>query len=170
MGLFSKADLQSRPEMPKEVKKSIHKLIKKVTQDIENFSFNTTVAAFMIALNELTTAKSTSAEAMEIFTTLIAPFAPHLAEEFWHQLGHEGSVADAAWPAWDEAAIKDDTVKYPVSFNGKSRFVIEVPADTDRKEVERLALENPAAAKWLEGKSVKKVIVVPGKIVNVVVG
>ncbi len=170
VGLFSKADLQSRPEMPKEVKKSIHKLIKKVTQDIENFSFNTTVAAFMIALNELTTAKSTSAEAMEIFTTLIAPFAPHLAEEFWHQLGHEGSVADAAWPAWDEAAIKDDTVKYPVSFNGKSRFVIEVPADTDRKEVERLALENPAAAKWLEGKSVKKVIVVPGKIVNVVVG
>ena len=169
VGLFSKADLENRVEMPKETKKTMHKLIKKVTQDIENVSFNTTVAAFMIALNELTAQKSTSAEAMEIFTILIAPFAPHLAEEFWHQLGHEGTVADAPWPTWDEEAIKDDSVKYPVSFNGKSRFVIEVAAGTDAAEVERLALSDPAAAKWLEGKSVKKVIVVPGKIVNVVV-
>ena len=170
VGLFSKADLSRRDEMPKEVKKTMHKLIKKVTQDIEAFSFNTTVAAFMIALNELTAAKSDSASAMEIFTVLIAPFAPHIAEEFWHALGHDGTVADAEWPAWDEAAIKDDTVKYPVSFNGKSRFLIEVPAGTDAKEVERLAMADPAAAKWLEGKTVRKVIVVPGKIVNIVVG
>ena len=170
VGLFSKADMEHRAEMSKEVKKTIHKLIRKVTQDIENFSFNTTVAAFMIALNELTALKSDSARAMEIMTTLIAPFAPHLAEEFWHQLGHDGSVADAPWPEWDEEAIKDDTVKYPVSFNGKSRFVIEVAAGTDAKEVEKLALGDPAAAKWLEGKTVRKVIVVPGKIVNVVVG
>lgn len=170
VGLFSKADLPRHDEMPKEVKKTMHKLIKKVTMDIEAFSFNTTVAAFMIALNELTAAKSDSAAAMEIFTVLIAPFAPHIAEEFWHTLGHDGTVADARWPEWDEAAIKDDTVKYPVSFNGKSRFLIEVPAGTDAKEVERIAMADPAAAKWLEGKTVRKVIVVPGKIVNIVVG
>ena len=170
VGLFSKADLANRAPMTKEERKSMHKLIKKVTQDIENFSFNTTVAAFMIALNELTALKSQSAEAMELFTVLLAPFAPHLAEEFWHRLGHDTTVADAKWPEWDEAAIKDDVVKYPVSFNGKSRFVMEVPAGTDIKEVERLALADPAAAKWLEGKSVRKIIVVPGKIVNIVVG
>lgn len=170
VALFSKADLENRAEMPKEVKKVMHKLIKKITQDIENFSFNTSVAAFMIALNDLNSLKSTSAGAMEIFTILLAPFAPHLAEEFWRLLGHEGSVADAKWPEWDENAIKDDMVKYPVSFNGKARFVIEVPADTKPKDVEAAALADPAAAKWLEGKTVRKVIVVPGKIVNVVVG
>ena len=170
VGMFSKADFTNREEMPKDVKKAMHKLIKKVTQDIENFSFNTSVAAFMIALNELNAAKSTNAEAMDIMTRLIAPFAPHLAEEFWHQSGHEGSVADAEWPVWDEAALKEDSVKYPVSFNGKSRFVIEVPADASKEEVEKLALENPGAAKWLEGKTIRKVIVVPGKIVNIVVG
>jgi len=169
VGLFSKADLSRHDEMPKEVKKTMHKLIKKVTMDIEAFSFNTTVAAFMIALNELTAAKSDSAAAMEIFTVLIAPFAPHIAEEFWHTLGHDGTVADARWPEWDEAAIKDDTVKYPVSFNGKSRFLIKVPAGTDAKEVERIAMADPAAAKWLEGKTVRKVIVVPGKIINIVI-
>ena len=170
VAMFSKADFTNREEMPKDVKKAMHKLIKKVTQDIENFSFNTSVAAFMIALNELNAAKSTNAEAMDIMTRLIAPFAPHLAEEFWHQSGHEGSVADAEWPVWDEAALKEDSVKYPVSFNGKSRFVIEVPADASKEEVEKLALENPGAAKWLEGKTIRKIIVVPGKIVNIVVG
>ena len=170
VGMFSKADFTNREEMPKDVKKAMHKLIKKVTQDIENFSFNTSVAAFMIALNELNAAKSTNAEAMDIMTRLIAPFAPHLAEEFWHQSGHEGSVADAEWPVWDEAALKEDSVKYPVSLNGKSRFVIEVPADASKEEVEKLALENPGAAKWLEGKTIRKIIVVPGKIVNIVVG
>ncbi len=170
VALFSKTDFDNKEDMPEQTKKSIHKLIKKVTQDIENFSFNTSVAAFMIALNELTAQKSTNPKAMDIMTRLLAPFAPHLAEEFWHQLGHEGSVADAEWPEWDEKALKEDKVKYPVSFNGKSRFVMEVEAGASVKEVEKLALENPAAAKWLEGKEIRKVIVVPGKIVNIVIG
>lgn len=170
VGLFSKADLAAKDApMSKEEKKAVHKLIKKVTQDIENFSFNTSVAAFMIAVNDLAALKTTNREAMKIITTLLAPFAPHIAEEFWHQLGEKGSVVDAEWPKWDEDALKDDSVKYPVSFNGKTRFTIEVPADTNPNEVEKMALADPAAAKWLDGKTVRKVIVVPGKIINVVV-
>lgn len=150
-------------------KKIMHTLIKKVSQDIENFSFNTSVAAFMIAVNELGKLQSVSAESMDEFARLIAPFAPHIAEEFWHQLGHEGSVSDSKWPTWDEAALKEDTVKYPVQFNGKMRYNIEVPAGSDKAAVEAAALADPAAGKWLEGKTPKKVIVVPGRIVNIVI-
>ncbi|MBD5420953.1 MAG: leucine--tRNA ligase [Bacteroides sp.] len=150
-------------------KKAMHTLIKKVSQDIENFSFNTSVAAFMIAVNELGKLPAVSVESMDEFARLIAPFAPHIAEEFWHQLGHEGSVADSEWPAWDEEALKEDTVKYPVQFNGKMRFNIEVPAGSDKAAVEAAALADPAAEKWLEGKTPKKVIVVPGRIVNIVI-
>lgn len=155
--------------MSAEEKRTMHKLIKKVTGDIENFSFNTSVAAFMIALNELSALKSDNREAMEIFTLLLAPFAPHIAEEFWHQLGHDGSVADAKWPEWDEDAIKESTVKYPVSFNGKMRFTIEVDASASKDDVEKAALADKNAEKWLDGKTPKKVIVVPGKIVNIVI-
>ncbi len=150
-------------------KKIMHTLIKKVSQDIENFSFNTSVAAFMIAVNELGKLQSVSSESMDEFARLIAPFAPHIAEEFWHQLGHEGSVSDSQWPKWDEEALKEDTVKYPVQFNGKMRFNIEVPAGSDKAAVEAAALADPAAEKWLEGKTPKKVIVVPGRIVNIVI-
>ncbi len=150
-------------------KKIMHTLIKKVSQDIENFSFNTSVAAFMIAVNELGKLPTVSTESMDEFARLIAPFAPHIAEEFWHQLGHEGSVSDSQWPAWDEEALKEDTVKYPVQFNGKMRFNIEVPAGSDKAAVEAAALADPAAEKWLEGKAPKKVIVVPGRIVNIVI-
>ena len=150
-------------------KKIMHTLIKKVSQDIENFSFNTSVAAFMIAVNDLGKLPTVSNESMDEFARLIAPFAPHIAEEFWHQLGHEGSVADSQWPAWDEEALKEDTVKYPVQFNGKMRFNIEVPAGSDKAAVEAAALADPAAEKWLEGKTPKKVIVVPGRIVNIVI-
>ena len=150
-------------------KKIMHTLIKKVSQDIENFSFNTSVAAFMIAVNDLGKLPAVSNESMDEFARLIAPFAPHIAEEFWHQLGHEGSVADSQWPAWDEEALKEDTVKYPVQFNGKMRFNIEVPAGSDKADVEAAALADPAAEKWLEGKTPKKVIVVPGRIVNIVI-
>ena len=167
-GLFGKANLADNREMTKEERKAVHKLIKKVTEDIENFSFNTSVAAFMIAVNELTALKSDSREAMDIITRLIAPFAPHMAEEFWHMLGYEGSVTDSEWPAYDESALVEDTVKYPVSFNGKMRYMVEAPADASREEVEKLALGDAAAAKWLNGRTPKKVIVVPGKIVNVV--
>ena len=169
-GLFEKAEKESSKEMTKEEKKAVHKLIKKITEDIENFSFNTSVAAFMIAVNELTALKSTNPAAMDIITRLIAPFAPHIAEEFWHRLGNEGSVADAEWPVYDPAALVEDTVKYPVSFNGKTRFTIEAPAGASKEEVEKLALSDAAAEKWLDGKTPKRVIVVPGKIVNVVLG
>ena len=167
--LFDKADLNSPAPMTKEEKKAIHKLIKKVTGDIQNFSFNTSVSAFMIAVNELTALKSTNRDVMDLFTRVIAPFAPHLAEEFWHRLGHTGSVTDAEWPSFDESALAEDTVKYPVSFNGKTRFMIEVPADASKEEVEKIALTNEGASKWLDGKTPKKVIVVPGRIVNVVI-
>ena len=166
---FNNALEADQKEMTPEELKTMHKLIKKVTQDIENFSFNTTVSAFMVALNELTAQKSVNKEAMDIFTRLIAPFTPHIAEEFWHLLGHEGSVADAEWPEFNEDFLKESTVKYPVSFNGKTRFMLDISADASKEEVEKLALSAPEAAKWLEGKSPKKVIVVPGRIVNVVV-
>ncbi|MDE7347063.1 MAG: leucine--tRNA ligase [Muribaculaceae bacterium] len=164
--IFGKREETERTAQEKKV---MHTLIKKVSQDIENFSFNTSVAAFMIAVNELGKIKTVSTESMDEFARLIAPFAPHIAEEFWHQLGHTGSVADSEWPKWDEEALKEDTVKYPVQFNGKMRFNIEVPAGSDKAAVEKAALSDPAAEKWLEGKTPKKVIVVPGRIVNIVI-
>ena len=164
--IFSK---RSDSEQSAQEKKIMHTLIKKVSQDIENFSFNTSVAAFMIAVNELGKLPSVSAKSMDEFARLIAPFAPHIAEEFWHELGHEGSVSDSEWPKWDEEALKEDTVKYPVQFNGKMRFNIEVPAGSDKAAVEAAVLADPAAEKWLEGKTPKKVIVVPGRIVNIVI-
>lgn len=167
--LFEKADLTSDKPMTRDEARSVNKLIKKVTDDIENFSYNTSVAAFMIAVNELTAMKSTSREAMDIITRLLAPFAPHIAEEFYHRLGHEGSVVDAAWPEFDPKAVAEDTVKYPVSFNGKMRYTIEVPAGASKDDVQAAALADSAAAKWLDGKTPKKIIIVPGKIVNIVV-
>lgn len=166
--VFDKADLSSNTPMTREERKSVHKLIKKVTNDIENFSFNTSVAAFMIALNELTQQKSSNREALEIITRLIAPFAPHIAEEFWHRLGNKDSVVDAEWPEYDELALVEDSVKYPVSFNGKTRYTIEVPATATQEEVEKAALGDAAAEKWIGGKTPRKVIVVPGRIVNIV--
>ncbi len=142
-GHFGKIDPSKREPMTKEELKTMHKLIKKVTYDIEHFSFNTSVSAFMVALNELSSQKSTNAEAMEIFTRLIAPFAPHIAEEFWHGLGHEGSVVDAEWPEYNEEYLKEDMVKYPVSFNGKTRFMLEVAADASKADVEAAALAAP---------------------------
>ena len=166
---FHKAlEAEEKPMTPEELK-TMHKLIKKVTLDIETFSFNTSVAAFMVALNELGQQKSLNKETMDIFTRLIAPFAPHIAEEFWHKLGHDGSVADAAWPKYNEEYLKESTIKYPVSFNGKTRFMLDIPADASKEAVEKAALESPEAAKWLNGQQPKKVIVVPGRIVNVVI-
>lgn len=168
-GHYGNVDKENRVPMTKEELKTMHKLIKKVTYDIEHFSFNTSVSAFMVALNELTAQKSTNAEAMEIFTRLIAPFTPHIAEEFWQGLGNEGSVVDAEWPEYDEKYLKEDRVKYPVSFNGKTRYFVEVAADASKEDVEKSALTDANAEKWLAGKTPKKVIVVPGRIVNVVI-
>lgn len=150
--------------------KSLHKLIKKVTGDIENFSYNTSISAFMICVNELTQFKSHNAKVLGELIVVLAPFAPHIAEELWHALGHDTTVCDARWPEFDEAYLKEDSVTYAVSFNGKARFNLEVPADTSRDEVERIALAHESSARWMEGKTVRKVIVVPGKIVNIVVG
>ena len=168
-GLFEKADLSADTDMTKDEKKAVHKLIKKISDDIENFSFNTSVAAFMIAVNDLTALKSTNRKAVDVIARLIAPFAPHIAEEFWHRLGHEGSVVDSEWPVFDASALVSDTVKYPVSFNGKTRFMIEAPAGASKDDVQAMALADTNAARWLDGKTPKKIIVVPNKIVNIVI-
>ncbi|MCQ2258203.1 MAG: leucine--tRNA ligase, partial [Bacteroidaceae bacterium] len=152
----------------KEELKSLHTLIKKVSADIEAFSYNTSIAAFMICLGELTKMKSESREVKEALTILIAPFCPHLAEEFWQMLGNSTTVCDAPWPAFNEEYLKEDSVKMMVAFNGKARFPMEFPADVAKEEAEKAALENPQSAKWMEGFTVAKVIVVPGKMINIV--
>ena len=169
--LFYKGDtMQLTDEKPSaEALKSLHKLIKKVSGDIETFSYNTSVAAFMICVNELTSMKCRSREIYEPLVVLLTPFAPHIAEELWHVLGHDTTVCDAQWPTWNEDYLKESTVKYTVLFNGKPRYNIEVPAGTAQDEVQRIALADDGAARWLDGKQPKKVIVVPNKIVNVVV-
>lgn len=171
--LFYQGDklLVDNSEPSRENLKAVHTLIKKVTADIENFSYNTSVAAFMICVNELTRSKCHSRAVLEPLVILLAPFAPHVAEELWHSaLGHDTTVCDASWPAWNEDYLKESDVTYAVSFNGKARFNITVDASTPAAEVEKIALGHESAQKWLEGKTVRKVIVVPGKIVNIVVG
>ena len=170
-GQFFKGDeLQLTDEQPSaEALKSIHKLIKKVSQDIEQFSYNTSVAAFMICSNELSGMKCRSKSVYRDFVILLSPFAPHIAEELWHVLGEQGTVCDAQWPTWNDEYLKESVVKYTVLFNGKPRFNIEVPAGTTSDEVQAQALAHEGATRWLDGKQPKKVIVVPNKIVNVVV-
>ncbi|MDD5184900.1 MAG: leucine--tRNA ligase [Paludibacter sp.] len=148
--------------------KILHKTIKKVTFDIENFSYNTSVSAFMICVNELFTLKCSKKQILEPLTILIAPFAPHIAEELYHILGNEDTVCDAVFPICDEEYLKETAVKYPISFNGKVRFMLELPADMSKEDVERIAMANEQTLKYLEGKSPKKVIIVQGKIVNIV--
>ena len=169
--LFYSGDkfLVDQSEPSRESLRSINKLIKKVTSDIETFSYNTSIAAFMICVNELSSQKCHSARVLADLVVVLAPFAPHVAEELWHALGNTTSVCDAKWPEADESLLKDDTVNYAVSFNGKTRFTMAMAADADKDTVARAALENSAAARWLEGKQVVKTIVVPGKIVNIVV-
>ncbi len=170
-GLFFKGDeMQLVDEQPTaEALKSIHKLIKKVTGDIEQFSYNTSVAAFMICVNELCANKCRSRAVYHDLVVLLAPFAPHIAEELWHSLGETTTVCDAQWPKWNDEYLKEDTVKYAVSFNGKPRYNIEVAAGTDKADIEQLALNHEGAARWLDGKTPRKIIVVPGKLVNIVV-
>lgn len=170
-GLFYKGDtfLVNDDAPSKAALKAIHKLIKKVTADIENFSYNTSISAFMICVNELTADKCHSREVLQNLIVVLAPFAPHICEQLWHDLGNESTVCDAKWPEYDESHLKEDNATYAVSFNGKTRFNMTVPADMAKDEVEKTALTHEGAAKWLEGKTVKKIIVVPGKIVNIVV-
>jgi leucyl-tRNA synthetase len=150
-----------------EQEKSLHKLIKKVTQDIEQFSYNTSISAFMIAVSELQ--KCHSKAILKNLVVLIAPFAPFIAEELWHQLGNEGTVCDAQWPAYDEKYLVENTVKLGVAFNGKTRFEMSFAADADNATIQQAVLADEKAAKYLEGKQVVKVIIVPKRMVNVVI-
>ncbi len=153
----------------KENLKTLHKLIKKVSEDIEVFSYNTSIPAFMIAVNELAQQKCRSREVLETVVTLLAPFAPHMAEELWHALGHETTVCDAPWPTYDESYLKEDTQTLSVSFNGKTRFTLDFAADATKESIQEATLASEQAKKYLEGKQVVKVIVVPGRIVNIVI-
>ena len=148
--------------------KTLHKLIKKVTEDIEVFAYNTSVPAFMIAVSEWGQQKCHSRLVLETFVILLAPFAPHIAEELWHRLGHAETVCDATWPQFNEAFLKEDTVTLGISFNGKTRFTLDFPVDADKAAIEKAALEAEQSRKYLEGMEVAKVIVVPGRIVNIV--
>ena len=152
----------------KDELKSLHKLIKKVTADSENFSFNTSVSAFMICVNELTSLATNKREILKPLLILLSPYAPHIAEELWHAIGEEGSVVTAEWPELNEAYLVEDNFTYPVSFNGKTRFMLSLPATLTPQEVEAAVLSAPEAEKWLEGKTPRKVIVVPKRIVNIV--
>ncbi len=169
--LFYKGDelLLTDGEPTADELKSIHKLIKKVTSDIEAFSYNTSIAAFMICVNELTQLKCHNRQVLSQLVVILAPFAPHVSEELWHALGNDTTVCDAQWPSFNEEYLREDTVNYAVSFNGKARYNITVAADMDPKDVEAAALGHENAARWIDGKQVVKVIVVPRKIVNVVV-
>ena len=153
----------------KDELKSLHKLIKKVTGDIEQFSYNTSVSAFMICVNELSTLKCSKKEILEPLIITLAPFAPHVCEELWDTLGHTTSVCDAQWPAFNEEYLKEDVINYTISFNGKARFNMEFPADAASDAIQAAVLADKRSQKWTEGKTPKKVIVVPKKIVNVVI-
>jgi len=148
--------------------KILHKTIKKISFDIENFSYNTSVSAFMICVNELFTLKCTKKCILEPLVILLAPFAPHVAEELYHALGNSNTVCDAVFPVCMEEYLKETSVKYPISFNGKVRFMMELPADMSKEDIEKSAMSNQQTIKFLDGNSPKKIIVIPGKIVNIV--
>ena len=154
----------------KEELKSLHKLIKKEEDDIERISFNTVVSAFMICVNELTDLKCNKREILEPLAIMVSPYAPHLAEELWHQMGHEDSVVMQKFPEFVESYVVENNFTYPVSINGKKRFDLELPITLSPAEIEKAAIESPEAVKWIADKSIKKVIVVPKKIINIVVG
>ena len=155
-------------EPSKDSLKSIHKLIKKVTGDIEQFSYNTAISAFMICVNELGQQKCTNRELLKKMIVLIAPFAPHMAEELWEQMGGQGSVCDAEWPAWEESYLVENEVQLTVSFNGKTRFQMTFPADATKEDIEKAALADERSQHYIDGKTIVKIIVVPKKIINIV--
>lgn len=149
--------------------KVLHRTIKKTVDDIERFSFNTAVSSFMICINDLNSLACNKREILEPLLVIMAPFAPHITEELWQNLGHSQSICDAQWPEFNPDYMVESVVQYPVSFNGKMRFKLELPADINTKEIEAAVLKDEQAIKWTEGKEIKKIIIVPGKIINVVV-
>jgi leucyl-tRNA synthetase len=149
--------------------KTLHKLIKKVSADIEEFSFNTSISAFMVATNELTAQKCHNREVLKQMVTLLAPFAPHMAEELWEAIVGEGSVCDAQWPAFDEKYLVEASVQLGVQFNGKVRFSMQFPSEATPEEMIQMATSAPEAQKYLEGKQIVKAIAIPKRIVNIVI-
>ncbi|MDB4334903.1 leucine--tRNA ligase [bacterium] len=162
-------NISDKKASPEELK-VLHKTIKKISDDVERFSFNTCVSAFMICVNELNDLKCNTREILEPLTILLASFAPHLSEELWSILGNKTTVCDAQWPEFVAAHLVEANFSYPVSFNGKMRFMLDLPVDMSKEDIEKSALADPNAQKWVEGKTVRKVIVVPKKIINIVVG
>ncbi|MDE0536168.1 leucine--tRNA ligase [Tenacibaculum sp. L6] len=158
----------SDEEPTKEELKTLHKTIKKVEEDIENFSFNTSVSTFMIAVNELIALKCNKRAILEPLLVLISPYAPHIAEELWSQLGHDESIATVAFPKFEEKHLVESSKNYPVSFNGKMRFTLELPLDMSKEEIEKTVMEHEKTQVQLQGREPKKVIIVPGKIINIV--
>ena len=156
-------------EPTKEELKSLHKLIKKTTEDIPAFSYNTTVSAFMICLNELTSLKCNKKAVLEKIIIVLSPFAPHICEELWEVLGNTTTICDAEWPAFNEEYLKEDSIKYTISFNGKARFTLDFSVDSTNAEIEAAVLANENSQKYIDGKPIKKVIIVPKKIVNIVI-
>ncbi len=152
----------------KDELKTLHKTIKKVQEDIENFSFNTSVSTFMIAVNELAGFKCNKREVLEPLLVLLSPYAPHIAEELWHKLGHKESIANAAFPIFDASHLVESSKVYPISFNGKMRFTLELPLDMSKEDIEKTVMTHEKTIAQLDGRTPKKVIIVPGKIVNLV--
>jgi leucyl-tRNA synthetase len=167
---FSEKGFSVSNENPtKEEWKILHRNLKKITEDIERFSFNTVVSQFMITTNELAQAKCNKRKILEPLVIALSPYAPHIAEELWHLLGKTSSVTQAQFPQYDESYLVETSHKYPVMINGKMRFTVELPMDMSKEAIEKEVLAMEQAQKWIEGKQPKKVIVVPKKIVNIVV-
>jgi len=167
--ILESADGSPHPSGELEGAKALHKTIKKVKEDIERFSFNTPVSAFMICVNELTALKCNKRAILEPLLIILAPYAPHIAEELWAKLGNTTSITYAVFPKHNDAYLVESNHKYPVSFNGKMRFILELPTDMSKEAIEKEVLANEQSQKYLEGKIPKKVIVIPQKIVNVVI-
>ena len=155
-------------EPTKDNLKSLHKTIKKVAEDIESFSFNTSVSQFMICVNELSTQNCHSRAILEPLAILVSPYAPHIAEELWSQLGHTTSIATVDFPVFEAKHLVETNKEYPVSFNGKMRFTIELPLDLTKEQIEEIIMKDERTLKQLDGKTPNKVIIVPGKIINLV--
>jgi leucyl-tRNA synthetase len=158
----------SKEKATKEELKVLHKTIKKVQEDIESFSFNTSVSTFMIAVNDLTTLKCNKRAILEPLLILLSPYAPHISEELWNKLGNKKSISTADFPVFDAKHLVESAKNYPISFNGKMRFTLELPLDLSKEEIEKTVLEHEKTITQLEGRTPKKVIIVPGKIVNIV--
>jgi leucyl-tRNA synthetase len=156
-------------EASAEELKILHKTIQKIDADTENFSYNTAVSQFMICVNELSTLKSNKRSILEPLLILLTPYAPHVSEELWHLLGNTSSILDAPYPVFEEKYVKESAFNYPIAVNGKTRTELSFSLDTENAEIEQTVLGNEVVQKWMEGKPVKKVVIVKGRMINIVI-